>query len=256
MLPEVNEVEVVNVVQSLIGDIFSGKFFGPLPNGAGHNYDKIRSDERFPLSAAFLREKYEDEGYGVAGLIKEFGLPTTYPALRMMILKELFGFPLRRGSNVITDRVRELRRTRAVEQANDPGSTFGKPQTTMEYTSRGIQGYYISTYTGRKHWLRSTYEYIFAKWLDKQKVDYDVEVQDFRLPTGEMYRPDFFLYDEDGKLAMIVEVKGYWLNRVHKPKELSEMLGVRVAIVTDILSYTDKSYDREKREWKQRRLKE
>ena len=49
------------------------------------------------------------------------------------------------------------------------------------------------------------------KWLDSNKIDWDVESQQWMI-GNETYRPDFFIY-ENGILKKIIEVKGYFKNK-------------------------------------------
>lgn len=66
--------------------------------------------------------------------------------------------------------------------------------------NRGYAGYYNG------HYLRSSYEYAYAKYLDYLSISWGYEEQLFDLGYKK-YKPDFFLYDKDGRLEKIVEVK-------------------------------------------------
>ena len=61
------------------------------------------------------------------------------------------------------------------------------------------------TYCGhyKGHYLKSTLEYIYARYLDYIGVEWRYEVQTFELSTGGSYKPDFLLAD-----GSYVEIKG------------------------------------------------
>ena len=61
-------------------------------------------------------------------------------------------------------------------------------------------------------WMRSSYERAYAKYLDKNKIDWQYEPQSFNL--GNMtYRPDFYLPTQN----KYIEIKG-WLTNSAKRK--------------------------------------
>ncbi len=66
--------------------------------------------------------------------------------------------------------------------------------------NRGYSGYY------KEHFLRSSYEFAYAKYLDFYSFywDYEVEIYEF---NNKKYKPDFFIYDSNKHLTKIVEVK-------------------------------------------------
>jgi hypothetical protein len=220
----------------------------------GHDYKRMREDGRFGLVKEWFIETYVYKGYGYNSIIKEFCLPITYPALRSLVVGGLFGSVARHGNAVVTDRTRKLRSDRARKQALDPNSTWGKVQKNFK-SRRGIQGFYYNKSMKKYVWLRSTYEYIYAKWLDKNGFTWDIEVRDYKLDNGELYRPDFFIYSA-GSVSMIVEVKGYYKNRAHKPAMLSEKIGIKVVMITDIRPYIETGYEKEQELWRQSRLSE
>lgn len=65
--------------------------------------------------------------------------------------------------------------------------------------NRGYSGYYKESY------LRSSYEYVFARILDFDKTDWTYEEKIYSL-NDRNYKPDFFLY-KNKKLEKVVEVK-------------------------------------------------
>ncbi|NOU67485.1 restriction endonuclease [Paenibacillus sp. LMG 31461] len=66
--------------------------------------------------------------------------------------------------------------------------------------NRGYSGYYRETY------LRSSYEYAYAKYLDYLGITWTYEERTFNLGY-KTYKPDFFIYDKQNSLLKIVEIK-------------------------------------------------
>lgn len=62
------------------------------------------------------------------------------------------------------------------------------------------------TYCGhyKGYYLKSTLEYIYAKYLDHVNIAWNCESKTFELSNGESYKPDFFLIDSQ----QYVEIKG------------------------------------------------
>ena len=228
----------------------SGKFFPVIST----DIVAIQMDPRYAAASEFIKSKYE-AGYGMTGLINSFDLPITYSVLRRLLIEGLFGVSARRGNNVVTDRVRELRKERAIKQANDPGNKFGKPQPTTNYTNRGIQGSYYSATNKKSVWLRSTWEYIFAKWLDSHGISWLYECYRYKLPDNSIYKPDFFLLDAFGNIKQVVEIKGYWRSREYKVDLLKAVTGLDIVIVRDINPFIENgsTYEKEKLKWKKLR---
>ncbi|WP_226526500.1 hypothetical protein [Metabacillus niabensis] len=63
--------------------------------------------------------------------------------------------------------------------------------------NRGYAGFY------GEHYLRSSYEYAYAKYLDYHDIPWSYEDTNFDVGF-KTYKPDFFFYDKDGKLEKIV----------------------------------------------------
>jgi hypothetical protein len=72
--------------------------------------------------------------------------------------------------------------------------------------SRGYCGYH-TTWEGNKIYLRSKLEFLYATWLDFNKIKYKVEVCFYEVENRN-YKPDFFLYNQNNELIKIVEIKG------------------------------------------------
>ena len=119
--------------------------------------------------------------------------------------------------------------------------------------TKSIQGWYKRK-NGEMVWLRSCLEYIYAKWLDSNDIEWNTEVKVLR-GDGETYRPDFFIY-RDGELKKIVEIKGNFFDsrdsRSEKAKRVAEKHGVELEIVFDITPYLEQStyYHKELKLWK------
>jgi len=93
------------------------------------------------------------------------------------------------------------------------------------------QGYY------NENFLRSSFEYIYAVCIEKMGYNYKVEERCFNLKNGHTYRPDFFLYDENGVLIKIVEIKSTNKDRLIEAK-------VKIKLVEDIYGITIELYSK------------
>lgn len=72
------------------------------------------------------------------------------------------------------------------------------------------------TYAGVR--FRSTLEADWAATLDSLDVEWQYEPEGVQLPSGELYRPDFYL----PRIATWLEVKGPLQDRLGKTRELAE----------------------------------
>lgn len=63
---------------------------------------------------------------------------------------------------------------------------------------------------GREFWMRSSWEIKTAIFLDQKERDWDYEKESYEIGLRRRYTPDFWVYDADGKLAQLLDVKG-WL---------------------------------------------
>lgn len=71
---------------------------------------------------------------------------------------------------------------------------------------RGYCGYYTTRF-GKKIYLRSTQEFVYAKYLDRLGKYYLTENIIYEI-DGKKYKPDFFVYDgKFEKLTTIIEIK-------------------------------------------------
>lgn len=195
------------------------------------------------------------EGYGLKLLARKFDV--SYTEIR--IIFDNLEIEKRRGLGVVTDKLKEIRSINLKEAYNKREGLFKTFEKKTNKTSRGVQGYYYNQGMNKLVWLRSTYEFIYAKWLDKQKIIWDVEVKTFKLKST-YYRPDFFLYDniDNFIIEKIVEIKGYWKRDVKKLRELQyeNPLNCEVCIIFDIKPYIEENsnYLKELKEWKKSRI--
>lgn len=237
-------------IKGFFNDVSNNKF--KTRDGRKYFHDKniIIHDKRFNKVNMFIKEKYNDDGQGIKSIIKDFDLPITYPILRFYMIN-FFEITLR-NNNVITDFLRNRRREKAIyENENKIGFFSDGVQEAIKIKStniRGVQGYYYNNSMEKYVWLRSSWEYIYAKWLDTNNYKWDVEVMTYDM-GDYTYRPDFFIYDEND-IVKIIEVKGYWKDKLFKFNELKEKLNIDVVLVDKIKPYTNTSVKKELAEWK------
>ncbi len=98
--------------------------------------------------------------------------------------------------------------------------------------NRGYAGFY------KEYYLRSSYEYAYAFYLDYFSVPWSYEDQVFEI-DGKSYKPDFFFYDQNGKLEKIVEIKSR--NKEAKEKAEKRLLAIekQCKIRTELISYEE-----------------
>jgi len=112
------------------------------------------------------------------------------------------------------------------------------------------------TYCGhyKGHYLKSTLEYIYARYLDHVGTAWDYEVQTFELSTGGSYKPDFYLLEE----KRYVEIKGGFNYKTDLPRirtfEADHQTNVEIFQEPDLrklIRPTPFVFEQLKREWKQ-----
>lgn len=204
--------------------------------------------EEWTLFYQYIKRKYEVDGVGLKLIARE--LDISYTKTRRLL--DFMGIEIRKGRNIVTENLKKVRS----ENAKKSGGWRDR-RAKNKNTERGVQGYFFNESQNRYVWLRSTYEFIFAKWLNKNKLLWDVESQMWTL-GNESYRPDFFIYDND-RLTKIVEVKGYYKNRLWKFEELKKYIhsSIELCLVDDITPFLNETtYLRELKWWKKNRLLE
>lgn len=203
-----------------------------------------------------------NSGVGFKIIARE--IETSYTKIRSFFiqLEKRNMISLRKGLGIVTDKLKAFRKEKALyESKNKIGfnSNLVKEKLKIKNkTSRGIQGYYWNRHFNKYCWLRSSWEYIYAKWLDSKNIAWDVEVKSFYLKNGERYVPDFFIYSNGKSKSCnyIVEIKGFWNRQKHI--ELKTMIKEEVILITDMTNYIgeDSSLAKEVRKWKQLRVLE
>ena len=161
-----------------------------------------------------LRKAYAD-GYGFKTLAKEIGI--TYSVIRTAF--DMFELPKRTGQNVVTQRLREMRSANVTGDAN-PWFNWTTNRPDMHaglHKATGRNGWWKDA-NGRVIYLRSTFEYAIARYLDEHNYIWDVETVRFKTPYG-MYTPDFVVFKQDGTL-LILEVKGTFNNDLYMRKSV------------------------------------
>jgi len=206
------------------------------------------SSERGKNLIAELKTKY-NSGLGFKSLAKEYD--TSYSKMRAFCNKH---FTCRHGQNVVTEKLKLFRKDKAILESKSK-TGFNDPNVIRKYgrNTRGVQYWYYNKSKDKRVWLRSTWEYIYAKWLNKTGHIWDVEVKCYDI-EGATYRPDFFIYDDANRLIKIVEIKGFWDSNSSKALKLNKKLnGVEVCIVNDIKDFIEEnsSYESDLKVWKQ-----
>ena len=163
-------------------------------------------------SKEYLQKKY-NEGYGYKVLARELNL--SYTQIRNLFLRYL-NLDVRTGNDVVTNKVKEFRSSR-VQGKKNPFYNWPELKGHLhDNSTKGIQGYYKRK-NGQYVWLRSSWEYIYAKWLDSKNINWEYESKSYKLSNGETYRPDFKILDEED--FYFVEVKGaLYEDRLYKVK--------------------------------------
>jgi hypothetical protein len=221
------------------------------------NQLKIPSERQEWFKSNPLSSEYRDElisyyynGTGFKIIAKELGL--SYTQTRRLFIDWL-GVETRKGTSIITDALRKRRSENAKGEKSNFFDWVSKRPEQAKKQTKSIQGLYKRK-DGELVWLRSCLEYIYAKWLDSNNIEWKAEVEVFR-GDGETYRPDFFIYS-NGELQKIVEIKGNFFDnrdsRSEKAKRVAEKNRVKLEIVFDITPYLEQNtyYHKELKAWK------
>jgi len=118
-----------------------------------------------------------------------------------------------------------------------------------------IKGGYTGYYNGNL--LRSSYEYIFAKYLEAINKKYKVEYETYDL-GDYTYTPDFFIFDNNSELEEIVEIRGHRLNieeRIIDTNKLRDITNAKVTLLTELdlkqlCKQNGLKYNKLKNEWR------
>ena len=98
--------------------------------------------------------------------------------------------------------------------------------------NRGYGGYYSGYY------LRSSYEYAYAKYLNHMSVKWTYETEVYDLGSS-IYKPDFFIYNEDNELTKIVEIKSRQKTALSSAKTILDKVAHLIDVECQLLSYRD-----------------
>jgi len=202
----------------------------------------------------WLTKKYND-GHGLKSIASE--LQSSYTLIRQLF--KYLNIPIRHGYNVVTGELRIKRANKCQMEMNTKTGWFSDTVrqniAIKNKTNRGVQGWYFNRSMDKWVWLRSTYEYIYAKWLDRTHQVWDTEVKKYTLSNGKEYRPDFFIY-ENGEISKILEVKGFFDPLAYKAELLNSDINVSVILLnftnSSISTYCESgsNYISELKEWK------
>lgn len=98
--------------------------------------------------------------------------------------------------------------------------------------NRGYAGFYKGSY------LRSSYEYAYVKFLDYYSIPWRYEEKTYDLGF-KIYKPDFFIYNPNGDLEKIVEVKSR--NQEAKDNALKSLTLIKTMfkIHCELISYEE-----------------
>jgi len=207
-----------------------------------------------PLPDSVLNEiiSYYESGNGYKTIAKELNL--TYMECRSFLINWIKINP-RKGTNIVTDELRKKRSENAKGSKSNFYNWIEKRPEQAKKQLKSIQGWYLNK-NNEKIWLRSSLEYIYAKWLDKNNIKWKTEVKTYTA-SEKTYRPDFFIYDENNNLIEIVEIKGNYFNNVEERSKkaiyVCEKNNLKLNIIFDIQPYIEKGsyYIKELKAWKQ-----
>ena len=216
-------------------------------------YDKIEKiyPDEYNKLKNYINSVYSS-GYGLKKISKYINLSYTNTRALFSILK----VDIRKLEDSVTDKLKESRSEHLKQLYKNRAGWFNNLERRSNKTNKGIQGYYYNKSKNSYVWQRSTYEFIYAKFLDRQNIDWDIEVKTFQL-SNTTYRPDFFIY-ENGELKKIIEIKGYWASGEIKTSELSKLLNIDIVLIKDISPYIENNsnYSKQIKIWKKQRLLE
>ena len=201
-----------------------------------------------PLSAKEEIERVYASGYGFKSIAKELNLSYT----KVRGLFKLLNIETRKGLNVVTDQLRKIR-SENVKGNKSPWYNWPELKPHLaESNSRGIQGYY-KTKSGKYIWLRSTWEYIFIKWLETNNHEFIYEPESFKLLNGETYRPDLRVKSKGKFYYIEIKCKPY-SDRLYKVDMFKQEYGENVIVIDNIDKFRSQTYAKEIKEWKAIRL--
>lgn len=210
-----------------------------------------------PKLIANLQHLYHDCGIGFKLLSCEFG-NVSYTRLRTIF--QTLGIEKRNGTSCVTEGLKKVRSERA--RKNNPWTDWPSKHLDKDKVNKHhLGGWYFNKSKNKYVWLRSSWEYGYATWLDSQKLTWDAEVRSYLLSDGRYYRPDFFVF-VNNCLNHVIEVKARWSNgsleRIDKFEQFRREYPAIVAkLVTDeLFELVGKKQAEVLEEWKKVRVLE
>lgn len=98
--------------------------------------------------------------------------------------------------------------------------------------NRGYAGFY------KGFFLRSSYEYAYALYLDYHKICWSYETKSCDIGY-KTYKPDFFIFDESGSLLKIVEIKSRDIDAKKNARQALEKIKTLFRIECELVSYEE-----------------
>lgn len=194
-------------------------------------YKEITNNKKF-IKCKNEIEHYYIDGYGLKIIARS--LYISYSQLRHFF--NIANIDIRAGRDVVTKQLKKFRSIKAYKEKTFVDWPHKYP-TIMKNNNRGLQGYYWNKTFQKYVWLRSTYEYIYAKWLDNKNIFWDVECFLLKTTDGQNYRPDFFIFDDNLQtIKYIVEIKGYY-DKYNRLKHENCICDFEIILVDNIKNY-------------------
>ena len=210
----------------------------------------LQNQKKNPFDLKVLEkiQKIYDDGYGFKLFAREMGI--SYTQCRRLFIV-ILGINVRTGQSVVTE---PLRKGRSDRISGNKGPWYNWPANKpdlLKETNTGLQGYFKLP-DGKYIWLRSSWEYVYVKWMIKNGIEFEYEPTTIKLPNGQSYVPDFRLKD-----GSYIEIKSKFCgnSRFYKPLMAITELNHKIVIIEDVTPYTDYSLQTERRKWKKERLK-
>ena len=121
----------------------------------------------------------------------------------------------------------------------------------------------IGSYRGvyNEHLIFSSYEYIYCRILEEKNIKFKTQYQTFKL-NNKQYTPDFFIFNDEGKIVDIIEIRGSRLNlqeRIDDIENIYKNYKIQIKLITEIdlkllCKEINLSYHQLKNEWRKSSL--
>lgn len=195
----------------------------------------------------YIIDLYYNKQYGLKLLARALDL--TYSRVRTLLINYLC-FDIRKGRSIVTENVKKFRSDRVKGQSNPWAHNI----PNHDYSKKSLHGYYRKK-DGSLIWLRSSWEYIYAKWLEKNDILFEVEEKRFILTDDISYTPDFFIYDNKHKLQYITEIKGFKRELSMQKIEMfrNKYPEIKLIVIDNMSNYCA-NYRLEVKIWRQERI--